>query len=134
MDLNSFRVYVSLLSPHADVIEERLIDHLKIQQDQICTRGTTMGNSAHKYTSYNSVSNTLLLLFVLRRGIKFVILHVSVCVNMKLLEATAWYRLVQYVYNLLIANLVPRLRMSGALPLLPQYAFVAWTGKSLLFS
>jgi hypothetical protein len=26
-------------------------------------------------------------------------------------------------------NLVPGLRMSGAIPLLPLYAFMAWTGK-----
>jgi hypothetical protein len=30
--------------------------------------------------------------------------------------------------------LVQRLRMSGAIPLLPLYAFVAWTGKTLLFA
>ena len=30
-------------------------------------------------------------------------------------------------------HLVPRLRMSGAIPLLPLYAFVAWTGKALPF-
>ena len=29
-------------------------------------------------------------------------------------------------------NLVPRLRMSGALPLLSLYVFVAWTGITLL--
>jgi hypothetical protein len=29
--------------------------------------------------------------------------------------------------------LVPRLRMNGVIPLLPLYAFVAWTGKTLLF-
>ena len=30
--------------------------------------------------------------------------------------------------------LVPRLRMRGAIPLLPQYAFIAWTGKTVLFT
>ena len=29
-------------------------------------------------------------------------------------------------------RLVPRLRMSGGIPLLPLYAFVSWTGKNLL--
>ena len=29
---------------------------------------------------------------------------------------------------------VPRLRMNGAIPLLPLYAFMAWTGTSLPFS
>ena len=30
-------------------------------------------------------------------------------------------------------HLVPRLRMSGAVPLLPLYAFMAWTGKTLIY-
>jgi len=30
-------------------------------------------------------------------------------------------------------HLVPRLSMSGAVPLLPIYAFIAWTGKILTF-
>jgi len=30
-------------------------------------------------------------------------------------------------------HLLPRLRMSGAVPLIPIYAFVAWTGKILHF-
>jgi hypothetical protein len=30
-------------------------------------------------------------------------------------------------------RLVPRLRMSGAIPLLPLCALMAWTGKSLTF-
>ena len=29
--------------------------------------------------------------------------------------------------------LAPRLRMSGALPLLSMYAFMAWTGKTTFF-
>jgi hypothetical protein len=31
-------------------------------------------------------------------------------------------------------HIVPRLRMSGARPLLPLYAFMEWTGKALPFS
>jgi hypothetical protein len=30
-------------------------------------------------------------------------------------------------------HLVPRLRMSGAIRVLPPYAFMAWTGTTLLF-
>jgi len=30
-------------------------------------------------------------------------------------------------------RVVPRLRMSGAVPLLPQYAFLAWMGKTLSY-
>ena len=30
-------------------------------------------------------------------------------------------------------RVVPRLRMSGAVPLLPQYAFMAWMGKILSY-
>jgi hypothetical protein len=30
-------------------------------------------------------------------------------------------------------NLVPRLRMIGAIPLLPLHAFMAWTGKKIDF-
>ena len=30
-------------------------------------------------------------------------------------------------------HLAPRLRMSGAIPLLPVYAFMAWTGTALPF-
>jgi len=29
---------------------------------------------------------------------------------------------------------VPRFRMSGGIPLLPAYAFMAWTGKTMLFT
>ena len=29
---------------------------------------------------------------------------------------------------------MPRLRMSGGIPLLPTYAFMVWTGKTLLFT
>jgi len=31
-------------------------------------------------------------------------------------------------------RLVPKLRMSGAIPLLPQYAVIAWTGTALTFT
>jgi hypothetical protein len=34
-------------------------------------------------------------------------------------------------FELLNIHLVPRLRINGALPLLPLYAFMAWTGKTL---
>jgi hypothetical protein len=29
---------------------------------------------------------------------------------------------------------MPRLKMSGAIPLLPLYTFIAWTGTTLLFT
>jgi len=31
-------------------------------------------------------------------------------------------------------HLVPTLRMSGTIPLLPLYAFMVWTGTTLLFT
>jgi hypothetical protein len=34
---------------------------------------------------------------------------------------------------ILAPQLVPRLRMSGTVPLLPLYNFKAWTGVTLLF-
>jgi hypothetical protein len=40
-------------------------------------------------------------------------------------------RFMQVDYGLML--LVPRLRMGGALPMLPLYAFVAWTGETLPF-
>ena len=36
-------------------------------------------------------------------------------------------RMIHYTFTHL--HLVPRLRMSGAVPLLPLYAFMAWTRK-----
>jgi len=39
--------------------------------------------------------------------------------------------LMQVDYGLML--LVPRLRMSGALPMPRLYAFMAWTGKTLPF-
>jgi hypothetical protein len=40
-------------------------------------------------------------------------------------------RFMQVDYGLML--LVPRLRMSGALPLLRLYAFMAWTGETTFF-
>jgi hypothetical protein len=36
-------------------------------------------------------------------------------------------------YGITQLHQVPRLRMSGAMPILPLYAFMTWTGKTLLF-
>ena len=39
-----------------------------------------------------------------------------------------------FLNSALDGELAPRLRMSGAIPLLRLYAFMAWTGKTYLFT